>query len=123
MQKLLLSISQSSEFERLTDMVRIVDYLSILNVEKEGQFININTPEQLNNLDPSSIEISLHDKIIRIEPKYFRKFGSSCESFKKELQSWEVPEIIPHIKNNILKDAKIVLGELYEECDLEQIFH
>lgn len=118
MKNLFLNIPQSSKFERLTDMIRIVDYLSILNVENQSQFINVNTPEQLNDLSPSTIDSSPLDEILRIKPIFYGKFDSTCKAFKNELKSWSVPEIIPHIKKNILKDAKELLGELYEECDL-----
>ncbi|MCE7733469.1 MAG: NTP transferase domain-containing protein [Candidatus Heimdallarchaeota archaeon] len=119
MKILLSNLSQSSEFERLTDIIRIVDNLSILNFTNEGQFINVNKPEQLKKLEGSIIDPSELAETDQIKPKYHGKFESSCKSFKNELQSWLSPEIIPHIKNNILKDAKKILGDLYKECDLE----
>lgn len=107
-------------FERLVDLFRITQQLVLLGTIGEGQFMNVNTPEQLENIDLEKVTPVSIDKIYHINPKYFGKMGLTCQSFKNELKSWLLPEIIPHIRENILRDAKNLLGGSYNECDFEE---
>ncbi|MHA2278263.1 MAG: hypothetical protein ACXAC2_20980, partial [Candidatus Kariarchaeaceae archaeon] len=95
--------------------------IGIWNTKREGQFFNINTPEQLEKfIFEKAAEYAALDKVYIIEPKYYDNFGQNCQSFKNELKSWSQPTIIPHIRDNILSDAKKVLGDMYLKCDLDK---
>jgi molybdopterin-guanine dinucleotide biosynthesis protein A len=113
------SIPQVSTFERLTDLFRIVNRISILEAESEGQFINVNTPEELRELEIEKLSGANYRTLNVFEPKYFRKFGHDCVAFQREIESWSKPEVITHLKNNILQDAKEILGEAFINCKLD----
>ncbi|OLS18995.1 MAG: Molybdenum cofactor guanylyltransferase [Candidatus Heimdallarchaeota archaeon LC_2] len=105
-------------FERITDLFRLVPIVGLLDVSGVGQYFNVNTPEDLYFIEIEKINNIESDNIITINSIYFLINKSSCESFIHELKCWSTPYKIEHIVNNILKDAKKELNEDFVNCNL-----
>ena len=103
-------------FERITDLFRIVPVFAFLDVNETGQYINVNTPEDLNNVEIEKINYIEDDIVIILQPKYSMIKEISCDTFIQEMKSWSKPYRIEHIVNNILKDAKRELKDDFVKC-------
>ncbi len=106
----------TKDFDRITDLFRIVPKIALLELPEIGQFTNINTSNELKSLETAITNYLEPYNCFTIKPNHFATTGVICISFLKELECWSNPYFIKHIIRNILKDAKRELRDRFNEC-------
>lgn len=110
--------------KRLTDLIRVVPSLRLIQIDKISNFVNVNTPEELLKIE--SLKEILNFKII----EYFNVFplmylknsevDGVCHKYEMEILSWINSTMISQIYDHILRDFKKELSFGADDCNLNK---